>query len=217
MEKSRILIADDHQLVIDGLETMIGSEDDLEVIATANNGKEALEKSLALHPDLILMDMDMPLLNGMEASRRILAEDKSAKIAVLSMYADGSLVKSLIQYGIVGYFLKNITREELLKGIRMILGGEKYYHPEVIERMLSQQPQRGGNRNEVLARLSLLSDREREVLVCTAEGLTSAETADRLFISPRTVETHRKNIHQKLEIKNLAGLIKFAIEAGLIN
>lgn len=213
---SSIFIADDHQLVIDGLAKIIEGECSLSLAGIANDGKEAINKVPILKPDLVLMDLDMPILNGMEATTQILKANPSQKIAMLTMHAERSLVEKLAQLGVQGYFLKNVDKQEFVAGIGLILSGKKYFQSEALLSSSGIQTQLVTSESEIKL-LHLLSDREREVLKWIAQGFTSKEIADQIHISERTVETHRRNIHSKLDIKNMAGLIRFAIKSGLVH
>ena len=214
--ESSIFIADDHQLVIDGLAKIIEGESNLTLVGIANDGKEAIRKVPILKPDLVLMDLDMPLLNGMEAATFILRENPNQKIAMLTMHAERSLVEKMAQLGVQGYFLKNVDKQEFVTGIALILSGKKYFQSEALLGSSGIQKQLSTSESEIKL-LHLLSEREREVLKWIAQGLTSKEIADQIHISERTVETHRRNIHSKLDIKNMAGLIRFAIKSGLVH
>ncbi len=212
---SNIFIVDDHQLVVDGLEKLIGEEADLRIVGTAANGKEAVERIPMIKPDLVLMDMDMPGMNGMEASRTLLKAHPDIKIAMLTMHADRGLVEKLAEFGVKGYFLKHADKLEFIQGIRLILAGKKYFQAEAMLSPLTPGKKLVGGKEEVKL-LAELSEREQEVLRYIALGYTSNEIAAELHISSRTVETHRKNIHQKLGIPKLAGLIRFGIKSGLV-
>ncbi|MEM9052906.1 MAG: response regulator transcription factor [Bacteroidota bacterium] len=211
----KIFIVDDHQIVIDGLEKIIQEIPDLEIVGIANNGQEAIERIPLLNPDLVLMDLDMPILNGLEASKKLLASFPELQIIILTMHSERVVVEKMMKMGISGYLIKNADKEELVLGIRQVLKGKKYFQAELMEGFVSSSQLNTSSME--MSQLSDLSEREVEVLVEIAKGLTSAEIADVLHISLRTVETHRKNIHQKLDIKNVAGLVRFAIKSGLVS
>ncbi|MEO0581135.1 MAG: response regulator transcription factor [Bacteroidota bacterium] len=213
---AKIFLVDDHQLVLDGLSRLVDGEEDMQVLGSANDGKTALSLVPSLQPDLVLMDMDMPVMNGLEASRQLLAGHPKLRIAILTMHAERAIVERMIKLGVSGYFIKNADKDEFLMGIRLILKGKKYFQADALLGM-TQKSQALGQGSSEMMKLSILSAREQEILSLIALGKTSKEIAEALFISTRTVETHRKNIHQKLEIKNLAGLIRFAIKAGLVS
>jgi len=212
---AQLFLVDDHQIVLDGLLRILSELEGISVIGQALNGKEALEKIPTLRPDLVLMDLDMPVMNGLDAATQLLKTLPDLKIVILTMHREESLVKKMMEIGVQGFFIKNTDQEELLLGIRQVLKGKKYFHYEALTPLVQSTPL-APNTLE-LNRLSQLSEREREVLLGIARGLTSQQIGEELFISTRTVETHRKNIHAKLEIKNLAGLIRFAIKAGLVS
>ena len=214
MKKATLFLADDHQIMIDGLRQLLQEMDNIEVIGIAHDGLETEQQALILKPDLILMDLDMPRQNGYVTAKALHKTLPNTKIVILSMHADQAMVKQLMHLGIAGYLLKNTDKEELQLAIQQVLKGKSYFQAELLNqvvngRQLQQEVQ-------PMQKLALLSDREQEVLKGIAHGKTSAEIADDLYLSVRTVETHRKNIHQKLHIKNMAGLIRFAIKSGLV-
>ncbi|MDW3194558.1 MAG: response regulator transcription factor [Cytophagales bacterium] len=209
----KIFIVDDHQIMIDGLEKIINEIDDVEIVGIACNGKEAVDKVPIIRPDLVLMDLDMPILNGLEASRILLKEVSHLKIVILTMHGERSIVERMMKLGIYGYLIKNADKEELKLGIARVLKGKKYFQTEAIEGFVRSTESKA---TLEMGQLSVLSDREVEILSLIAKGKTSTEISEELHISSRTVETHRKNIHQKLDIRNIAGLVRFAIQVGLV-
>jgi len=162
------------------------------------------------------MDIDMPVINGIEATQQLLKKEPELKVAMLTIHDERAIIEKMLNIGVSGYFLKNADQSEFLSGIDIMLTGKKFFHSEAVMG-LSRQSKRLSTGQANLALLSLLSDQEKEILRLIAEGKTSKEMGEALFISERTVETHRRNIHNKLEIKNLAGLVRFAVENGLLN
>ncbi|WP_394180114.1 response regulator [Marinomonas posidonica] len=208
-KKIRVLLVDDHMLVLDGLQARLELEDNIDIIATASNGLEALEKAHESNPDLILMDVSMPVLNGLEATKRFKAELPSVKILMLSMHHDKEYILSLIQSGANGYILKDVSSEELVQAINTVYQGGTYFSSGASDSLFS--PVTESKRYEELTK------REVAVLKEVAIGLSNKEIAQSLSISVRTVETHRQNLKNKLDIHTSAGLIKYAIEHELID
>jgi two-component system, NarL family, nitrate/nitrite response regulator NarL len=209
IKKIRILLVDDHMLVLDGLQARLELEDNIDIIATASNGLEALEKAKQTKPDLVLMDVSMPVLNGLEATKRFKTEQPKVKILMLSMHHDKEYILSLIQSGANGYVLKDVSSEELVQAINTVHQGGTYFSSGASDSLFSQavpSPQ-----------CEELSKREMAVLKELAIGLSNKEIAQSLNISVRTVETHRQNVKNKLNIHTSAGLIKYALEHQLID
>lgn len=214
-----ILVVDDHQLVLDGLVSIINELDDFEIIATAGNGKEGLRLAEMFRPSIILMDIDMPVMNGLEATRIIKRELSSSKVIILTMHNEVSLIKKVMEIGADGYLLKNADREEFYNALCSVNKGKSYFSAEVTERLLNPEISKGVNfgGEEDTVQLSKLTEREIDILKQIAEGLSNKEIGDKLFISHRTVDTHRTNLMKKLDVHNIAGLIKFAIKNGLVS
>jgi DNA-binding NarL/FixJ family response regulator len=205
----KILLADDHTVLSDGLRILIESQADLRVVAVASDGRQAVQLAQELSPDLVLMDVSMPGLNGIEAARQIQAACPEIHLLMLSMHADTEYVHRALKAGAQGYILKESAGAEVLQAIRIVLGGKNYFSPKIREKMLmSLSRTRSGP-------LESLSDREREVLQLTTEGRTSLEIAALLNLSPKTVETYRSRIMTKLDLDSLPALVKFAIQHGL--
>lgn len=208
-----ILLVDDHQLMRQGLRALLEREDDLCVVGEAADGQSALELAPRLRPDLVLMDVSMPGLNGIEATRRLLTLLPRTRVIGLSMNGDRRYVQAMFEAGAWGYLLKNSASEELIRAIRAVARDEKYVGPTiagvVVEALL------GGGSAQPVDPLSGLSAREREVLQLIAEGMTSKEAATRLNVAASTIETHRKQISAKLGLHSVAELTKLAIRAGL--
>jgi len=206
----RVLLVDDHMLVLDGLQARLEMEANIDVIGTAANGLEALEKAQLLKPDLVLMDVSMPILNGLDATKRFRIEQSGIKILMLSMHNDKEYILSLIQSGANGYVLKDVSSEELVQAINIVYQGGTYFSSKASDALFGQLVVN-------VSDVETLSPRESAVLAEVASGWSNKEIAQRLSISVRTVETHRQNIKRKLDIHSSAGLVKYAIEHNLIN
>lgn len=208
----RILLADDHELFLKGLLALLESQPDLEVVGEAKNGREAFSKARELKPDLVILDISMPGLNGIEATRQI-TENLGLKTLCLSMYTENRFVTAALEAGASGYLVKDCELAELLRAIRSVLAGQTYLSPAVAGAVVDVF--RNKETSEPPTAKPMLTDREREVLQLLAEGCSSREIADQLCISPKTVHTHRKHLQEKLHIKSVAGLTKYAIREGL--
>jgi len=209
----RIIIADDHKIVRNGLRSLIEKELDIEVIAEADNGRNAIRIALELAPDVVIMDIAMPDLNGIEATRQIIAALPGTKVIALSMHADKRYVMEMLKAGASGYVLKDNAYEELASAIRTVLGNRTYLSPQVAEIIIGDYVKLAQTANDSV--FSLLSAREREVLQLLAEGKSTARIAESLYISVKTVETYRQHIMEKLNIRSIAELTKYAIREGL--
>jgi DNA-binding NarL/FixJ family response regulator len=214
MPKHKILIADDHAMVRDGVKNLVQQNKDLTVIGEARSGNETLELYDKLKPDLLILDISMPDMNGMEVSRAILANNPDANIVILSMYEDEDYISRCLEYGVKGYVVKNESGSELDYAIRSVLQGKNYFSrqaQDVIFKKYSQNVVRKKPKEEIN-----LTKREIEIVRLISDGLTSQQMADRLFISPRTVETHRANLMKKLNVKNAIELVKKAQQLNLL-
>jgi len=209
----RILLADDHMIVREGMRSLLEKEDDMEVVAVADNGRMALKLAGELRPDVVVMDIAMPEMNGIEATRRLSGEIPGIRVLILSMHSARRFVVETLAAGAKGYLLKDCASEELVRGIRTVAADETYLSPKVADIIVrdymkrlpeSQQPD-----------LAILSSREGEVLQLIAEGLNTKEIAFTLGISAKTVETHRQQIMKKLNLYSIAELTRYAIREGL--
>lgn len=216
--KTKILIVDDHQLVIDGLSAIVKELKEYEIVGKASNGKEAVSLVEMLSPNLVLMDIDMPIMNGLEACRRIKTNYPQIAVLILTMHNEPSLIRKVMEIGADGYVLKNADREEFYNALCSIAKGKKYFSAEVTESLLNTEGKTKSNfsidNNTLL--LAKLTERELDVLKLIAEGFSNKEIGEHLFISHRTVDTHRTNLMKKLDAHNVAALIKFAIKNGLV-
>lgn len=208
----KVLIADDHQLFREGLVNLISSAPDIEVIGEAKDGLEATKKAKKLKPDLILIDIGMPNMNGIEATKSIKRDDPDIKIIAVSMHSDRQFVKGVLEAGADGYLLKNCTYRQLIDAVQSVVSGKKYLSDDITEMVIQgylDPEEESENKND-------LSERELEVLKLYAEGKSTREISERLFISVKTVGTHKQHIFEKLGIKSNADMIKYAIKEGLI-
>ncbi len=210
----RLLIADDHKIVRDGLKALLESRSDMKVVAEAENGRQAVELIQQVPVDVVIMDVAMPVLNGVEATRRILAHNRNVKVIALSMHSDRRFVTEILKAGASGYLLKDCAFEELAQAIEAVLSGATYLSPRVAD-LLVQHYVRGESDSHPSSAFSLLTPREREVLQLLAEGKSTKEIALHLKVSPKTVETHRRQIMTKLGVNSVAELTKYAIREGL--
>jgi DNA-binding NarL/FixJ family response regulator len=208
----RILIADDHAVVAEGLKHLVEAQSDLEVVATVGDGREAVRVAKETGPDVVLMDLSMPELNGADATRAIVDERPECKVIVLSMYAEREYVRRALKAGATGYVVKRSAAKELVEAIRAVHSGQRYLSPRVADVVIDDYAADG--KADLLEKLST---REREVLQLLAEGRTGSEIAQRLALSQKTVETYRARLVEKLGIRDVAGLVKFAIQRGLVS
>ena len=209
------MIVEDHTLLREGLSTIIASDPDLEVVGGADNGLDAVRQAVALKPDLILMDINMPVMNGTEALIDIKKRDHSIKILMLTAHKAEEYIRDCLQSGADGYVLKNATREELMTAIHKVLNGKTYLSQEVSEQILSGY--KGKVNPYAQSAWQSLSAREREVLKLVAEGNTNKGISALICVSIKTVEKHRSNLMKKLNVHNSAALTAFAIEKGLLS
>ena len=211
--KIRVLLADDHKIVRDGLRALVERCDDMEVVAEAETGRKALLLARKYNPEIVIMDISMPDLNGIDATRQILEEVKGVKVIALSMHSDRQFVDGMLRAGVSGYLLKDCAGDELIQCIRLVLSGRICLSPGITGFLVNEYLQPA--KDQVLADRTELSLREREVLQLIAEGRSAKDIADALHISVKTVETHRKNIMEKANLHSVAELTKYAIRQGL--
>ncbi len=211
-----MLIADDHMIVREGIRKLLETEKDIEVVGEASNGRNAVDMALKLHPDVVVMDIAMPQINGLEATRQIRKVVPEAKIIILSAHSDDAYVESVMTLGANGYLIKQSSAHVLSEAIREVQKGKAFYSPDISKR-LNKRKQKTLDRNGVPnAKVSHLSSRELEVLQRIAEGEANKEMASNLGISIKTVEKHRDHLMSKLDIHDTAGLTRYAIGAGII-
>lgn len=211
----KVLLADDHPIVREGIKSHLATQPSLKVVADVSNGEEALRKARQHQPDVVLMDISMPRMNGLEAITRLRRSVPQSKILVLSMHDNREYISQVLRLGARGYVLKDTAPSELIKAINMVYQGEVYLGPAASKILLDELTGATGQPHQP-AQAGELSDREREVLVLIAEGHSNKQIASRLGVSVRTIETHRERVMDKLAIHTVAGLTKFAILCGLV-
>lgn len=213
-KRIKILLVDDHPVVRKGIASCLSQHANLEIIGEAADGREALRKAREMLPDIVLMDIDMPHMNGLAVTDLLRKDAPKVKVLILSMHSNTDYVLRIIQSGARGYVLKDASTEELLRAISAVNSGEAFFSPEVARAALNQYVKGTGTPN---SEAQQLTNREREVLVHIADGLSNKEIASQLGVGVRTVETHRERIMRKLNIHSVAGLTKFAISQGLVS
>jgi DNA-binding NarL/FixJ family response regulator len=211
MKKTRILLVDDHAVVRQGFKMILGAQADMEIVGEAANGREAVESAEQLRPDIVIMDVAMPELNGIEATRRLTTSQPHTRVIALSMHKDSVYVRESLRAGARGYLLKESGAEDLVKAVRAVAGGESWLSPAVSNAVLDDY------RRHVTNPIDLLSSREREVLQMLAEGKTNKEIAVVLNLSVYTVDAHRGRIMEKLNLHSINELVRFAVRNGLID
>jgi len=209
----RILIADDHKVMRQGLRALLEKEDDMEVVGEAENGRQAVKSAENLSPDVVVMDIGMRDLNGIEATTQIIERCRGTKVLALSMHSDRRFAAGMLRAGASGYLLKDGAFEELANAIRRVAAGEVYLSPSIADVVVSDYVERLA-RSDASA-FSTLTPREREVLQLLAEGHSTKQIASQLRVSAKTIETHRQNVMEKLGIRSVAELTKYAIREGL--
>ena len=213
-KKIKVLLADDHPVVRKGIRGWLSGVENLEVVDEAVNGQEAIAKVKALSPDVVLMDVDMPKMNGLEATKIIRKECPNTRVVILSMHTNKSVVLQIIQSGAQGYVLKDAPPADLLRAIESVDSGEPFFSPDINQIVLNQYLAETGAEPSPTA--TKLTNRERQVLGMIAEGQSNKEMADKMGVGVRTVETHRERMMAKLKIHTVAGLTKFAIANGIV-
>jgi DNA-binding NarL/FixJ family response regulator len=208
----KIILADDHTMLRHGLYRSFEQEKDIDVVGQATNGHSTIDLVRELSPDVVVMDIGMPDLNGIEATRRIVKDWPKVKVVGLSMHSSDKYVREMFKAGASGYLLKNCPFEELIEAIRTVTSGKTYISPSISDMVVKEYASKPDDEKSVF---SILSQREREVLQLFAEGKTTKQVGLRLHISPKTVEAHRLRIMDKLNINNIAQLTKYAIQEGL--
>jgi len=211
MKRTRILLVDDHAVVRQGFKMILDAQSDMEIVGEAGNGREAVELAAQLRPDIVVMDVAMPELNGIEATRRVIAAGPHIRVIALSMHKDSVYVREILRAGARGYLLKDSGADDLVKAIRAVAGGESYLSPAVSNAVLDDY------RKHVTNPIDLLTSREREVLQMLAEGKTNKEIAVVLNLSVYTVDAHRGRIMEKLNLHSINELVRFALRNGLID
>jgi RNA polymerase sigma factor (sigma-70 family) len=212
--KIRVVVADDHAIIREGLQVMLGNQPDMEVVGIAVNGREAIGLVDAHQPDVAVMDIAMPELNGIEAIQQILPRHPHLKVIVLSIHESKPYVYRALKSGAKAYLIKETAGREVVDAVRAVQRGDRYLSQRIVDLLATESFRKLDSLIEV-SPLDTLSQREREILQLVAEGQTSQEIAERLSISPKTVDTYRSRLMQKIGVKDLAGLVKFAIQHGV--
>jgi len=216
MAKIRILLGDDHTLLRTGLRKILEEQHDWAVVAEASDGRDAVRQTLATEPDVVILDIGMPLLNGIEATRQIVRRLPNIRVLILSMHSDEAYIIQALQAGARGYLLKDSADTELIRAVTAVAAGKSFFSPAVAKVMLDDYVRQLAEKG-IVDRFESLSEREREIFQLIAEGHSNKETADLLSISPATVETHRAHILQKLDVHNTAELVLYAVRRGVIS
>ncbi len=212
MRQIKILLVDDHQIIIDGIKSLLDNVENVKVAGEANNGLEAINALKVLTVDIVLMDIDMPKMNGIDATKYIKEKFKDTKVIILSVHCEQAMIKNLVEIGTDGYLLKNSSKEELLDAIYKVANDEKYFSSEVTLSLLNPEK----NESKSFKHTIDFTNRELDVLKLLVDGYTNKQVGEKLFISHRTVDTHRTNIMKKVGVNNVAGLISFAIKTRLV-
>jgi len=212
----RILLADDHVVVRQGFRKILEECRDWTVVGEAANGREAVSRALELEPDVAVLDIGMPVLNGIEATRQIVKRAPRVRVIILSMYADEAYVTQALQAGAKGYLLKDSADSDLIRALGDVAAGRSFFSPAVAKVMLDDYLRRLADKG-IVDRYDALSEREREIFQLVAEGRSNRQIADLLSISPATVETHRAHILQKLDLHNTAEVVLYAVRRGVIS
>jgi two-component system response regulator NreC len=217
MDRIKVLLADDHPLVRSGISKLLEGEEDILVVGEAADGEEAVTKAEQFTPDVVVIDLSMPKLSGLEATKVIREKFPRMQVLILTIHENEEYVYQILKSGAGGYVLKTANKEELVRAIRAVARGEKFFSPGVLEIMTvgyldkAKERDAGGASGDIN-----LTNREREILSMIGQGLNTIQIANKLFISPRTVDTHRSNIMEKLEIHDVANLVRYAIEHGFV-
>jgi two-component system, NarL family, response regulator NreC len=216
MARLRILLADDHTIVRQGIRKILEERPDWEVVAEAGDGREAVRQATELKPDIALLDIGMPLLNGIEAAAQITRRAPEVKVVILSMHPNEAYITRALQAGARGYLLKDSADIDLVRALTLVSQGKSFFSPAVTKVMLDDYVRHLAARG-VVDRYDSLSEREREIFQLVAEGRSNKEIADLLFVSPNTIETHRAHIMEKLDVHSAVELVLFAVRRGLIS
>jgi two-component system response regulator NreC len=211
----KILLADDHNVLRKGLRRILEEQSDLEVVGEASDGRQAVSLAQSLKPDVVVMDIAMPLMNGLEATRQILQKGSGPNVLILSMYSDENYVVQVLPAGARGYLLKDSAEEDLITAVRTVAKGQPFFSPKIAKLLLGDSMQRLRDEG-VSDTYDLLTPREREVLQLIAEGKSNKEAAASLFVSPTTIETHRARIMDKLDLHNTADIVLYAVRKGIV-
>ncbi len=210
-----IVLADDHHLIIDGISKLLEDEININIVATCSNGREVLDLLPDTEVDILMLDLDMPIMNGLQCAEIVKEKHPEVKIAILTMHEEKALIQRFIEFGVKGYFLKTIQKDELLHAIKTIARGGDYFPSDVTKALMQKQSITPDITQSPL--LKELTRREIEIIQLVAQGFSNNEIGKNLFISPRTVDTHRTNIMRKLDLHNVAEIVRFAFQNKLID
>jgi DNA-binding NarL/FixJ family response regulator len=216
MKKITILLADDHTVVRNGLRLLLEAEEDFLVVGEAANGHQSVKEAKRLKPDVVLQDLAMPLLNGLEAARQITKEVPTAKVLILSAYSDDAYIEHAMQAGAAGYLMKETAGDDLLRAIREIAKGNAFFSPPVAKRILKRWQEKYPNGTPVSQTAASLTSRQTEILQLIAEGYATKQIAGLLSLSIKTVEKHRQDLMNTLNIHNIASLTRYAVSSGVV-
>ncbi|HPE77165.1 MAG TPA: response regulator transcription factor [Draconibacterium sp.] len=212
--KIKVLVVDDHQLFREGIVTLLSSSENIEVIAQAEDGQDAIEKVKQVKPDVVLIDIAMPRMNGIDATKKIKSQTPAVKIIILSMHLEKEYVKGVLEAGADGYLVKNCTYLQLTDAIQSVYGGKKYLSQDITDQVISGYLSPSDTKE---LEYNKLSEREKEIFLMFTEGRSTREIGDILYISVKTVNTHKQNILEKLQLKSTADIVKYALKNGLIH
>jgi DNA-binding NarL/FixJ family response regulator len=216
MKQITVLLAEDHMIVREGFRKMLELESDFEIVGEAQDGRKAVALAKKLHPEVVLMDIAMPLLNGLEATRQIIKDRPVAKVLMLSAHSDDAYVTNAIESGAKGFLLKQTSAHDVCRAVREVQSGKTFFSPSISKRLDHLKPQLSGRAKISGKKTADLTSREMEVLQLIAEGNANKQTASELGIGLKTVEKHREHLMEKLDIHDTAGLTRYAISAGII-
>jgi two-component system response regulator NreC len=217
MKKTRIVIADDHSIIRSGLQLLLKNTTEFSVVGEATSGQEAIDLVAETKPDIAVLDISMPGMGGIEATKVIKQQSPDTKVLILTIHQSEEYVYQMLRAGASGYLLKDAGKEEIFAALRAIASGERFFSPGVSKLMVDEFIRRAKEQDaQDVTAGEILTNREMEVLKHIAEGMTNQQIADKLFISVRTVDTHRTNMMQKLDIHDTAGLVRYAIERGVV-
>ena len=216
MKKITVLLADDHTVVRKGLRLLLEAETDIQVVGEAANGQQSVREAKRLKPDVVLQDLAMPMLNGLEATRQIGKEVPSAKVLILSAYSDDAYIEHAVEAGAAGYLMKETAGEDLLRAIREIASGNAFFSPPIAKRLLKQWQEKFPNGQPIKSKGVKLTSRQTEILQLIAEGHATKQIAGLLALSIKTVEKHRQDLMNTLNIHNIASLTRYAVSSGVV-
>src|SRR5687768_7825621 len=212
-EKIRLVLADDHAILRAGLSALLSLEPDMDVVAEVSTGEEAVERARTLKPDVVVMDLDMPGIGGLEATRQVAALEQETRVLVLTSHAEAEYLLPVLEAGGSGFVQKTHAEQDLISALRVVAGGEVFLYPSATKLLLREY--RTAEAKGEVSPLEELSEREREVLALTAEGFTSTEVGKKLFLSPKTVDTYRSRLMQKIGLSHRTELVRFALQTGV--